>query len=191
MPALKKTRVWPSLSGGLVVLGLGNGSGSDDVVPILELRIGQLVGEASTADGDSGEHTVALVLVHHQAGLNASGDLVGVGHHATDEVGVGLVEGGHQVVELALEVGGHGLAALALLPVLVLGSLQGLARVILEALNGQGVASILDQLNNGVVEGILVLLQPSSQVVGDGGGVVDDGKVRVGVGAGVGLGELG
>merc|ERR1719295_546108 len=39
-----------SLSGGLVVLGL-------------ELRIGQLVGEASTADGDSGEHTVALVLV--------------------------------------------------------------------------------------------------------------------------------
>merc|ERR1719342_1984582 len=111
MPALKKTRVWPSLSCGLVVLGLGNGSGSNDVVPSLELRIGQLVGEASTADGDSGEHTVALVLVHHQAGLNASGDLVGVGHHATDEVGVGLVEGGHQVVELALEVGGHGLAS--------------------------------------------------------------------------------
>merc|ERR1719175_266699 len=32
-----------SLSGGLVVLGLGNGSGSNDVVPSLELRIGQLV----------------------------------------------------------------------------------------------------------------------------------------------------
>merc|ERR1719239_484432 len=93
------------------------------------------------------------------------------------------------VVELALEVGGDSLAALALLPVLVLGSLQGLARVILEALDGQSVAAILDQLNNGVVEGILVLLQPSSQVVGDSGGVVDDGKVRVG--AGVGLGELG
>ena len=66
-----------------------------------------------------------------------------------------------------------------------------LAGMILEALNGQRVATVLDQLNNGVVEGILVLLQPSSQVVGDGGGVVDDGKVRVGVGAGVGLGELG
>merc|ERR1712156_393625 len=51
-------------------------------------------------------------------------------------------------------------------------------------------ASILDQLNDGVVEGILVLLQPSGQVVGHGGGVVDDGKVRVRVGAGVGLGEL-
>ena len=54
--------------------------------------------------------------------------LVGVRNHATDEVGLRLVEGGHQVVELALEVGGHGLAALALLSVLVLGSLQGLDR---------------------------------------------------------------
>ena len=44
---------------------------------------------------------------------------------------------------------------------------------------------------NGVVEGILVLLQPSSQVVGHSGGVVDDGEVRVGVRAGVRLGELG
>ena len=51
---------------------------------------------------------------------------MGVGDNTTDEVGLRLVEGGHQVVELALEVGGHGLASLALLPVLVLGSLQGL-----------------------------------------------------------------
>ena len=57
-----------------------------------------------------------------------SGLLVGVGHHTTDEVGLGLVEGGHQVIELTLEVGGHGLATLALLPVLVLGSLEGLER---------------------------------------------------------------
>ena len=49
--------------------------------------------------------------------------LVGVGHDAPDEVGLCLVEGAHQVVQLALEVGGDGLAALALLPVLVLRSL--------------------------------------------------------------------
>merc|ERR1740123_1369474 len=167
MPALKKTKVWPSLNFSLSSLTM-----------------------SITADGNSGEHTVAGVLVHHQARFHTSGLLVGVGHHTTDEVGLGLVEGVHQVVELALEVGGHGLAALALLPLLVLWSLHGLAGVILEALNGQIVATIFDQLNNGVVEGILVLVQPSSQVVGDGGGVVDDGKVRVGVGAGVGLGEL-
>ena len=62
--------------------------------------------------------------MHHQAGLHASRLLVGVGHHAADEVGLSLVEGGHQVVELALEVGGHCLAALTLLPVLVLWSLK-------------------------------------------------------------------
>ena len=57
-----------------------------------------------------------------------SGLLVGVRHHATDEVGLGLVEDAHQVVKLALEVGGDSLATLALLPVLVLGSLQGLEK---------------------------------------------------------------
>ena len=53
---------------------------------------------------------------------------MGVGHNTTDEVGLSLVEGGHQVIKLTLEVGGHSLAALALLPVLILGSLQGLER---------------------------------------------------------------
>ena len=59
---------------------------------------------------------------------------MGIWHHTTDEVGLSLVEDGHQVVELALEVGGDSLAALALLPVLVLGSLERLAGVIRKAL---------------------------------------------------------
>ena len=46
--------------------------------------------------------------------------LVGVRDHATDEVGLRLVEGAHQVIQLALEVGRDGLPTLALLPVLVL-----------------------------------------------------------------------
>merc|ERR1719356_1970859 len=181
MPALKKTRVWPSLYFSLSSLTMSITAWAA-ALSFLAL---------AAADGNTGKHTVALVLVHNKAGFNTSRLLVGVRHHATDEVGLGLVEGGHQVVKLALEVGGHGLAALTLLPVLVLGGLQGLARVVFEALNGERVSSVLDQLDDGVVEGILVLLQPSSQVVGDGGGVVDDGKVRVRIGAGVGLGELG
>ena len=45
---------------------------------------------------------------------------------------------------------------------------------------------------NGVVEGILVLLQPPSQVVGHHGGVVDNTKVSVGVtGLEVGFAEVG
>merc|ERR1712226_522740 len=163
--------------------------GSNDVEATLELRVCNLVGEASTADGDTSKDTIALVLVHDQARLHTTGLLVGVGHHTTDKVGVSLVEDTHEVVQLALEVGRHSLATLALLALLVLGSLQGLTRVVLEAFNGQGVASVLDQLNNGVVEGILVLLQPASQVVRHSGGVVNDSEMRIWVRAGVGLGE--
>merc|ERR1712242_70051 len=163
---VKLDGVHDSASSSLVVLGLSHSLGSHNVVASLELRVQHFVGEASSADGDTGQHTVALVLVHDEAGLHTSGDLVGVGHHATDEVGVGLVEGGHQVIKLALEEGGHSLAASLLLPVLILGSLQGLSGMVSEALDCQSVASILDKLNNGVIERILVLLQPASQVVG-------------------------
>merc|ERR1719330_1561767 len=162
-----------------------------DVVSALELSVDHFVGETSSADGNTSQHTVALILVHDQGGLHTSGLLVGVGHNTTDEVGLSLVEGGHEVIKLTLEERGHSLAASLLLPVLVLGSLHGLARVVGEAGNGQRVAAILDQLHNSVIEGILVLVEPSSQVVGHGGGVVNDGKVRIRVGSGVGLGEVG
>merc|ERR1719410_1762185 len=183
--------VHDSQGGGLLVLGLGHKAGGNDVVASLELGIEGLIRESHPADSDTSEHTVTLVLMHHKVGLNTSGNLVSVGHNTTDEVGLGLVEGGHQVIKLALEVGRHSLAASLLLPVLVLGSLKRLSRVVSEALNHQRVASILDHLDNGVIERILVLLEPSSQVVGHGGGVVNDGEMRIRVGPGVGLGKVG
>merc|ERR1719210_3264236 len=188
---VKLDGVHDSASSTLVVLGLGHSLGSHNVVASLELSINHFVRETSSTDGNTGQHTVALVLVHDEARLHASGLLVSVGHHTTDEVGVGLVEGGHQVIKLTLEVRGHSLAASLLLPVLILGSLQRLSRVVSKALDGQSIATVLDKLNNGVIERILVLLEPASQVVGDGGSVVDNGKVRIRVRAGVGLGKVG
>merc|ERR1719336_3138364 len=179
-------------SSSLVVLGLGHSLGSNDIVARLELGIQHLIRESLPTDGDTSQHTVALVLVHDEFRLRTSWLLVSVWHNTTNEVGLGLVEGGHQVIKLTLEVGGHSLAASLLLPVRgILGSLQRLARVVSEALDGQRVATILDELNNGVVERIFVLLQPASQVVGDSGSVVNDGKVRIRVRAGVGLGKVG
>jgi hypothetical protein len=67
--------------------------------------------------------TVFPIDIFSSTRFNPSRLFMCVGHHATDEVGLGLVEGGHQVVELALEVRGDSLAALPLLPVLVLRSL--------------------------------------------------------------------
>ena len=63
--------------------------------------------------------------------------------------------------------------------------------MICKTLDCQSIGTVFDHLDDCVVQGILVLLQPPGEVVGDGGGVVDDGKVSVGVGARVGLGELG
>ena len=51
--------------------------------------------ELTTADGNTGQDTIALVLVHHQARLHPSGLFVGVGHDTTDEVRFSFVEGGH------------------------------------------------------------------------------------------------
>ena len=59
--------------------------------------------------------------------LNASRDLVSVRDNTSDEAGFGLVEDTHQVIQLALEVGGHRLASLALLTFCVLINLQDLA----------------------------------------------------------------
>merc|ERR1719330_392149 len=161
-----------------------------DVVSALKLSIDHFVGETSSAVGDTSQHTVTLILVHDQGGLHTSGLLVGVGHNTTDEVRLGFVEGGHEVIKLALEERGHSLTTSLLLPVLVLGSLHGLARVVSEAGDGKRVAAILDHLDNGVIERILVLVEPSSQVVGHGGGVVYNGKVCIRVRPGVGLGEV-
>merc|ERR1719385_253679 len=62
--------------------------------------------------------------------------------------------------------------------------------VVSEALNHQRVGSILDHLNNGVIEGILVLLQPSSQIVRHSGGIVDNSKMRIRVRLRVWLGKV-
>lgn len=43
----------------------------------------------------------------------------------------------------------------------------------------QGVASLLVLVNHGVVEGILVLLEPSGNVVRDGTGVMGNGKMTL------------
>merc|ERR1719312_2372835 len=61
-----------------------------------------------------------------------------------------------------------------------------------KALDQHGVATILHHLDNGVIERILVLLQPSSQVVRDSGSIMDNTKVSIGVThLGVGLAEVG
>ena len=67
------------------------------------------VRETSSANPDALQDSVAGELMHHQGGVEQQGGLVVVGHNASDEVGIGLVEGGQQGVELGSEGRGDGL----------------------------------------------------------------------------------
>merc|ERR1712223_2278739 len=101
--------------------------------------------------------------------------------------------GGHQLDQGDEVDGGDSLAAtLLLLLALLLGSGGGLARVVFPEENQQGAGGGgLHDLDHGVVDGVLVLLKPSSDVVGHDASVVRDGKVGVLVGLGLGLQEDG
>merc|ERR1712172_328788 len=89
--------------------------------------------------------------------------------------------------------GGDSLAAtLLLLLAVILGGSSGLARVVFPEKNQQSAGGGgLHHFHNGVVHGVLVLLQPSSDVVGHDSGVVGDGEVGVLVSLGLGLQEDG
>ena len=70
--------------------------------------------------------------------------------------------------------------------------LLGLARVVHVDLAHEGASlGLLEQVDHGVVDGVPVLVEPSSDVVGHSSGVVDDGKVSVLVSLALGLGEVG
>merc|ERR1711899_330843 len=182
-----------SPDGGLVVAGRLDGILTQARVAELEVGVEHPVGESTHADPDALEHTVASQLVHDEGGLHLAGLLVGVGHKATHEVGLARVEGGHQLHQGDKVDGRHSLAAtLLLLLTLLLGGGGGLARVVFpekdQKLTGRGG---LHGLDDSVVDGVLVLLKPSSDVVRHDTSVVRDGKVGVLVGLGLGLQEDG
>merc|ERR1712240_672182 len=185
--------VHESPDGGLVVAGRLDGILTQARVAELEVGVEHPVGESTHADPDAFQHTVASQLVHDEGGLHLAGLLVGVGHKATHEVGLARVESGHQLNQGDKVDGRHSLAAtLLLLLALVLGGSSGLARVVFPEENQQGVSGLaLHDLDHRVVDGVLVLLKPTSDVVGHDASVVRDGKVGVLVSLGLGLQEDG
>ena len=70
------------------------------------------VGETPATDPDALEHTVASKLAHHKSRVKKQGSLVVVWDNASDEVGIGGVEGGEQGVKLSPEGRGDGFESL-------------------------------------------------------------------------------
>ena len=102
---------WTSL--GLMMMNRWTKSGytvlKDQCHPVTYFGKLPPVGETTAADTDALEDAVASELMHHQRGVQQEGGLVVVGHDAPDEVGVGGVQSGQQLVKLGPEGGGDGL----------------------------------------------------------------------------------
>merc|ERR1719232_1397206 len=184
--------VHEGVSGNLVVRGRSNLSLSKTSISHLEVRIEHSVGESSHTDSDSLQHTITSELVHNQWRFNISWLLVRVGHKATDKVRLTRVKSLHELAQRDQVDRGDSLAttSLLLLPAFLLGSLSGLSRMIQPKMNQQRhCAGGLEDLNNSVVDRILVLLKPSSDIVGHNTSVMRDGKVSILVSFGLGLQE--
>jgi len=68
-------------------------------LPLLELGVHDSAWEALSADTDAFKYTVTLELVKYQSGVDHTWSLQLVGNDATHEVGVGVVQVLHQLVQ--------------------------------------------------------------------------------------------
>merc|ERR1719391_548231 len=105
-----------------------------------------------------------------------------VWHNASDEVGIGGVEGGQQGIKLGSEGRGHGFESLGtgvLSLLLLFGDLLRLSWMVSEKINHKLIVTLLQLVHNRVVALILVLCQPVSDVVVDDASVVSKSKVGV------------
>ena len=132
----------------------------------------------------------------HQERIDDTRLLVVVGHNATDERGLGGHQHVDQVVQLVPEVGADGLevghlcgrlglhhhplftpAVAGWGQILLFLGLSGMVGV--DFAEKRTILRLLQQIDNGVIDGIAVLVEPSSAVVRHGPGIVDDGKVSI------------
>ena len=137
-----------------------------------------------------------LIFDAHQEGIDDSWLFVVIRHNAADEGGLGGHQHVDQVVQLVAEVGAHRLEVRhlggglrlhhhPLLAPPVAGGRQvllllGLARVVGVDLAHEGAGlCLLEQVDHGVVDGVPVLVEPASDVVGHSAGIVNNGKVSV------------
>lgn len=120
--------------------------------------------------------------MHHQVSVNHARLLQLVGDDATHEMGLCRAQRGHQVVQLLPVRRRHSgeattLLATASLAASITTGRRRLARMVGEDLHQQFVGGLLQLIDDGVVEGVLVLLQPTGDVVRHATGVMGNGEV--------------
>jgi len=175
-------------------LGIGSGSwdvGSKHVVALEELGVDNSVGETLTRDTDTLEHTIATKLIQDDVSIDIVGSLSVVGDDATNEVRRGGRKGGHQGAELFLVVSSDSDELSSLLSGLSGGGWSwALAtnagawsavklgdELVAEEIDDELVLGALHGEFKILLEWILVLLEPSEDLVLDGASVVSQAEV--------------
>ena len=72
--------------------------------PLSEVRIHHSIREALTTNTNAFQYTVTGELMHHQMCVDDSRLLEFVGDDTADEVGMGRMKSGHQLVQLFLQI---------------------------------------------------------------------------------------
>lgn len=143
-------------------------------LPLLKVGIVHAIGKALAANANALEHAVARQLMHHQMRVDNAKRLLLVGNNAAHKVRMRRLERGHQAIDALAIHGRHGLerarlltlaAAALALGALALGVLVVVVADALEAVANHWIAALFEQAHDGVVERILVLLEPAGDVV--------------------------
>lgn len=137
-------------------------------LPEFEVGIVHSVGESLSANTDTFQHTVTGQLVHYQVGINKTWSFGFVGDDTTDEMGLSGSQSGHQVVQLFLvgrRYSGETTSLLTTSLVVFAAATTRLSWMIGEDFHQQFVGGFLELVDNGVVQRILVLFQPTADVV--------------------------
>merc|ERR1712241_626617 len=115
-----------------------------------------------------------------------------VRYNTTDEGRVSSIQGLHQVIKLRFIERRYSFATTLLLATTtsILFDFSRLSRMVSKDSYHERIASVFQHLNNSVIQGILILEEPSSQVVRDSCSIVDNSKVSIGVRSWVSLLEV-
>merc|ERR1711936_370699 len=119
--------------------------------------------------------------MHNELSLNNQWLFVGVGYNATNKMRLSGMQSGHKLTQLDKIDRRYRFGSTSFLLLFALVLLWGirLTRMVFPQMNKQLIRRPLQNINNSVIDRILVLFQPCSDVVGYSASIVDASKVSI------------
>jgi hypothetical protein len=149
--------------------GIGRSSGdvlSEEIISLKEFSIDDSVGETFTGNSDTFKDTIASKLVENDGIIDSTSGLLVVRDDATDEMRGGGTEGSHQLEELFLVLTSDSdkVDTLASLGLWII-DFTDTSKIFSEKLSDENQSRFLHASLKILLEGILVLVQPTSSLI--------------------------